>query len=237
MELDKILYDYKTICKCNDKWYKENQPQYMKHVKTSLIVAGCIALVMVISTLSMENVVAKSIIVVFAIAIMGIAFLCSQKYIEKHETAEGANDDNDSSEACPATRKQYRIKQSESLKKVLIDNNVVKNGFDDTDVQRIQILIELIRERKSTAFGLKDLEVFLIRPIVIFVVPMIVVFLDHLTNEQDIVDQLGFFLDLIGIVVILGLIAYMISDPIKYFVCRRYDGLIDGLRALLVFYQ
>ena len=237
MELDQILFDYKACCKNNDKWYKENQPQYMKCTKTLLIVTGCIALGMVLTTFLMRSAVTKALVEVSALAFMGAVVLCVQRHIEKHETAGDVKGDEESLGKCPATRKQYRIKQSESLKEILKYNNVVKNDFDEPDVQRIQLLIELIRERKATAISLNDLNLFVIRPIVVFVVPAIVIFLDHLTSEQNIADQLFIFLNLIGIVMILGIIFYMISDPIKYFAGRRYDRLIDELRTLLVFYQ
>ena len=237
MELDKIIYDYKACCKVNDKWYKENQPQYMKCAKTSLFVAGGIALVMLFATFLLKSAVTKALVEVLALAIMGFAFLRIQKYIEKNETAEDEKDDNESSEMCLATRKKYKRKQAESLKEILINNNVVKNSFDNADVERIQLLIDLIRERKVAAIGLNDLNLFLAKPIAVFVAPAIVVFLDHLTSEQNIIDQLVFFLNLIAVVMMFGIIFYMIADPIRYFAGRRYDRLIDELRALLVFYQ
>ena len=81
------------------------------------------------------------------------------------------------------------------------------------------------------------MNLFFVRPIDVFVIPAIVVLLDHLTSEQNITDQLVIFLNFIGIVIMGGIFLYMISDPIKYFAGRRYDNLVDELHTLLVFYQ
>lgn len=238
MELDKILFDYKASCKNNDKWYKENRPQYLKNAKIALIVTGCIALLMVLSTtFFMKSNSAKAIINAAAVAIMVVAVLCIQKYIQRNEMSEDDfDDDNKSSEKRFVTIKQYRCKQSESLKEILADNNIIRNSFDEADIQRIQMLIELIRKRKATTFGLKDLDLFLIRPTVICAVPAFLIFVDHLTSVWSIAVQLRFFLNLTGIVMILGIIFFMVSDSMKSFVGGKYDKLIDALENLLVFY-
>ena len=156
MELDRILRDYWNCCKNNDKWYKEKQPKCIENAKKALIVVITVAIIIVVSSFFIEDPVKKAFIEIPAAGFIRVALLCAQKYINRIDASEEKKHLQDSTKGEFATIQELRLRQIESLKKILADNKISKIECDKEDVQKIQMLIELIKDRKINANWMND---------------------------------------------------------------------------------
>lgn len=127
----------------------------------------------------------------------------------------------------------FDIERLKSLRRLFIRENIC---FDD--VEKIQITINELINLKKQIIPIYDIGKFIVNPLMIIATSFLTIFLDHLTQSEDIRIQATFLLFiLLFILIIIALvlvIIFMFVKPIIKLVFRKYDDFISDLKLLQV---
>ena len=127
----------------------------------------------------------------------------------------------------------FDMERLKSLRRLFIRENIC---FDD--VEKIQITINELINLKKQIIPIYDIGKFIVNPLMIIATSFLTIFLDHLTQSEDIRIQATFLLFiLLFILIIIALvlvIIFMFVKPIIKLVFRKYDDFISDLKLLQV---
>lgn len=216
MNIDNLVKNYEKRKSEIVKWERSNEPQGIrKRKRITIIVGAALLIIMGITILTVKK-------LIYQLAIYGAVALIFIIYIVRFRKWL---------DACTGGSKKLIYdgdkKRSKALKRLLIEE-----GIDANSVETISIVISAVQERKEQILSLKDIYRFVVLPFIIIVVPMYIVFFDHLTCTEDIVFQARFLLDLTALLLIFSVLCFMIVDPMRWLIYRKYDEIIELLELL-----
>lgn len=222
MNVFKLKKEYENRIEKIRAWNKFKEPKYVKTIKCLTIFLGVIlSSAIIFSTVRFKSDINKQIIwIVFIILFELIYLLIIYLYLKRK------SDSAINSKEVISTFDMERLK---SLRRLFIKENIC---FDD--VEKIQIIIDELIYLKHQVIPFYDIGKFIVNPLVIIFIPCLTVFLDHLTQPEDIRIQAVFLLLILMIIAIILITFFMFVDPIRWLLYRKYDDFISDLKLLQV---
>lgn len=222
MNVFKLKKEYENRIAKIRKWNKFKEPKYVNFIKYLSIFLGFILLSAIIfSTVRFKNDVNKQIIFVAFIIIFELIYLSIIYLYLKRKPDSAINRQEVIS--------NFDMKRLKSLRRLFIKENIC---FDD--VEKIQIIIDELIFLKHRVIPFYDIGKFIVNPIVIIFIPCFTVFLDHLTQPEDIRIQAEFLLLILILIAIMLITFFMFLDPVRWLLYRKYDDFISDLKLLQV---
>lgn len=108
----------------------------------------------------------------------------------------------------------------------------IKEDVYFDDAKKIQIIIDELIYIRRQIIPFYDICKFIINPLVIFVIPCFTVFLDHLTQHKNIRVQAKFLLLVLIMIAIILVVFFMLVNPKRWLLYRKYDDFIYDLKLL-----
>lgn len=222
MNVFKLKKEYENRVAKIRIWNKFKEPKYVKTIKFLSIFLGVVSSCAIIfSTVSFKSDINNQIRWIFFIILFELIYLLIIYLYLKRKPDSALN-----SKAVISTFDMERLK---SLRRLFIRENIC---FDD--VEKIQIIIDELIYLKHQVIPFYDIGKFIVNPLVIIFIPFLTVFLDHLTQPEDIRIQAAFLLLILMIIAFIVTTIFMFVKPIRWLLHRKYDDFISDLKLLQV---
>ncbi len=115
-----------------------------------------------------------------------------------------------------------------------LKNLLEKEKFCFDDTAKIQIIIDELDRMKRKVFPFVDINQFIIKPLIILWIPLAIVFFDYWIKGIGNNLEAYFLVIILAVIVSLGILIFMIAEPLRYLLYGKYDTLIDDLRLLQI---
>lgn len=222
MNVFKLKKEYENRIAKIRKWNKFKEPEYVKFIKyLSIFVGVILSSAIIFSTVRFKSDSNKQIIwIVFIISFEFIYLFIIYLYLKRKP---------DSAINSEEVISNFDMERLKSLRRLFIKENIC---FDD--VEKIQIIIDELIYLKHQVIPFYDIGKFIVNPIVIIFIPCFTVFLDHLTQPEEIQIQVELLLLMLIIIAIISVTFFMFVQPIRWLLYRKYDDFISDLKLLQV---
>lgn len=222
MNVFKLKKEYENRIAKIRKWNKFKEPKYVKFIKYLSILLGVIlASAIIFSTTRFKNDINKQIKFIAFIILFELIYIFIIYLYLKRKPGSAINSQEVIS--------NFDMKRLKSLRRLFIKENI---SFDD--VEKIQIIIDELIFLKHQVFPFYDIGKFIVNPIVIIFIPCFTVFLDHLTQPEEIRIQAEFLLFILIIIATVLITFFMFLEPVRWLLYRKYDDFISDLKLLQV---
>lgn len=222
MNIFKLKKEYENRIAKIHVWNKFKEPKYVKTIKCLLIFLGVIlSSAIIFSTIKFKDDSNKQIIWLARIILLELVLLLIIHFYSKREANIAINSKEIIS--------PFAMERLKSLRRLFIEENIC---FDD--VEKIQIIIDELIHMKHKVIPFYDISKFIINPLMIIFIPCFTIFLDHLTQHENIRLQAEFLLLVLRIIAIMLMIFFMFVEPIRWLLYRKYDDFISDLKLLQV---
>lgn len=222
MNIFKLKKEYENRVEKIRIWNKFKEPKYIKNIRFLSIFLGVIlSSAIIFSTVSFKSDINKQIRWIFLIILFELIYILIVYLYLKRKPDSAINN-----KKVISTFDKERLK---SLRRLFIRENIC---FDDVD--KIQIIIDELIYLKHQVIPFYDVGKFIVNPFVIIFVPFLTVFLDHLTQPEDIRIQAALLLLILMIIAIILTTFFMFVEPLRWLLYRKYDNFISDLKLLQV---
>lgn len=217
------------------KWKKDNRSNnlkkkiyikiflhlyYLKWMRKITIVLGSIFIVLIIFSYiifdSKENYPDIIGIVLVFIAMMYILWL---DYFKKKQSI---------------SRRKNIITGIDRKRLEFLRNLLEKEKICFDDIEKIQIIIDELIRMKRKVFPFVDINQFIIKPLIILWIPLAIVFFDYWIKDIEIDFKIYFLVTIFTVIISLGILVFVIIEPVRYLLYGKYDALISDLRLLQI---
>lgn len=222
MNFFKLKKEYENRIAKIRKWNNFKKPKYEKNINILSILLGVIlSIATIIWFFNFRNDIKKQNIWIACVILFEIIYIVITNLYLKIKTENKINNKEIIS--------VFDMERLKSLRRLFIRENIC---FDD--VEKIQIIINELINLKKRIIPFYDISKFIVNPLVIIATSFLTIFLDHLTQPEDIRIQAAFLLLILIIIALILVIIFMFAKPIIKLVFRKYDDFISDLKLLQV---
>lgn len=223
MNIYKLKKEYEKRIKRIRAWNKVKEPKYKKIIRIISIILGVIlSLAIIALTILFKSDINKQLLSMAIIIIIEfIYFIIIYSYLKRRPDSEINNEDIVS---------DFEKEKLKSIRRLFAKENICCD-----DINKIQIIIDELNNLKHQAIPIQDIRRFILNPLIIFFIPLSVVFFDHYTQSKGIQIQLIILLIVLILIASVLIMCFMFAGPIKWFLYRKYDNFINDLKLLQLF--
>lgn len=188
------------------------------------IVLGVILIGVIIGLIFLHSIfkfdeIYLSIIGTLSIVVMSVYFLWITNFLEKQPYHR---------------RKKVTITDTDWKRLAFLKNLLEKEKFCFDDIAKIQIIIDELTRMKKQVIPFVDINQFIIKPLIILWIPLAIVFFDYWIKGIGNNLEAYFLVIILAVIVSLGILIFMITEPLRYLLYGKYDALISDLRLLQI---